>query len=140
LLSDDCVSFNFTCAGAGIMRREPFMELVREALDSLPRKFRERMENIAVVVEERPPEGGDPEDLLMGVFEGTPRTEQSFFDVESGPARVVLYQKNIEAYAQEAASEAGRPVEEIICEEVRLTVLHEVGHYFGLGEEALEDV
>lgn len=123
-----------------VMRREPFLELVRQALDSLPRKFRARMENIAVVVEDHPREEHDPDDWLMGVFEGTPRTEQSVFDVGSGPARVVLYQKNIEAYAQEASGEEGRPVEEIIREEVRLTVLHELGHYFGLDEEALEDV
>ena len=122
------------------MKREPFLELVRQALDSLPQKFRGHMENIAVVVEDHPLEEHDPDDWLLGVFEGTPRTEQSVFDVGSGPARVVLYQRNIEAYAQDAAGAEGRSVEEMIREEVRLTVLHELGHYFGLGEEALEDV
>jgi predicted Zn-dependent protease with MMP-like domain len=122
------------------MKREPFLKLVREALDSLPGEFRGRMENIAVVVEDYPPEGRDADDLLLGVFEGTPRTEQSVFDVGTGPARVVLFQKNIEAYAREAAGAEGRPVEAIIREEVRLTVLHELGHYFGLDEDALEDV
>lgn len=122
------------------MKREPFLELVREALDSLPRKFRGQMENIAVVVEDQPPQDRDSDGLLMGVFEGTPRTEQSFFDVHSGPARVVLFQKNIEAYARDAAGADGRPVEAIIREEVRLTVLHELGHYFGLDEDALQDV
>ena len=77
---------------------------------------------------------------LMGIFEGTPRTEQSFFSVGTGPSRIVLYQKNIEAHAEDVAAEAGRSVEEIVREEVRLTVLHEFGHYFGLDEEALEDV
>jgi len=52
----------------------------------------------------------------------------------------VLYQKNIEAHADDVAAEEGRSAEEIIREEVRLTVLHEFGHYFGLDEEALEDV
>jgi len=122
------------------MRRELFLELVREALDGLPGKFRGRMENLAVVVEDYPPEGRDCGDLLLGVFEGTPRTEQSVFDVDSGPARVVLFQKNIEVYAREAAGAEGRSVEAIIREEVRLTVLHELGHYFGLDEDALEDV
>jgi len=123
-----------------VMRREPFLELVREALDSLPRKFRRRIQNVAVVVEHCPPEGRDPNDLLVGVFEGTPRTEQSFLGAETGPSRIVLYQKNIEAHAEDVAAEEGRSVEEIIREEVRLTVLHEFGHYFGLDEEALEDV
>ena len=122
------------------MKREPFLELVREALDGLPGMFRGRMENIAVVVEDYPPEGRDSGDLLLGVFEGTPRTEQSVFDLDTGPARVVLFQKNIEAYAQDAAGAEGRSVEEMIREEVRLTMLHELGHYFGLDEDALEDV
>jgi predicted Zn-dependent protease with MMP-like domain len=122
------------------MRREPFLELVREAMDSLPRKFRKHIQNVAVVVEDHAPEGRDPNDLLMGIFEGTPRTEQSFFGADTGPNRIVLYQKNIEAYAEDVAVEKGRSVEEIIREEVRLTVLHEFGHYFGLDEEALEDV
>jgi predicted Zn-dependent protease with MMP-like domain len=122
------------------MRREPFLELVRETLDSLPRKFRRCIENVAVVVEDRAPDRGDPNHLLMGVFEGTPRTEQRFFGPDSGPSRIVLYQKNIEAHAEDVAAGGGRSVEEIIREEVRLTVLHEFGHYFGLDEEALKEV
>jgi predicted Zn-dependent protease with MMP-like domain len=124
---------------ASPMKREPFLELVRQALDSLPKGFREQMENLVVVVEDVPPQGAEADDL-MGVFEGVPRTEQSFFDTQAGPCRVVLFQKNIEGYAQELAKEVRRSVEEVIREEVRLTVLHEVGHYFGLGEDALEDV
>ncbi len=122
------------------MGREPFLELVREAVDSLPRKFRWHVQNVAVVVEDHAPEERDPNGLLMGVFEGTPRTEQSFFGAGTGPNRIVLYQKNIEARAGDVAVEARRSVEEIIREEVRLTVLHEFGHYFGLDEEALKDV
>src|SRR6266852_1634671 len=123
-----------------IMRREPFLELVREAMDSLPPKFRRHIHNVAVVVEDHAPEGRDPNDLLMGIFEGTPRTEQSFFGAVTGPNRIVLYQKNIEACAEDVAVGESRSVEEIIREEVRLTVLHEFGHYFGLDEEALKDV
>jgi len=122
------------------MRREPFLELVREAIDSLPRKFRRHIQNIAVVVEDYAPEGRDPNDLLMGVFEGTPRTKRGFFGADTGPNRIVVYQKNIEAHAQAVAAEQGRSVEEALREEVRLTILHEFGHYFGLDEAALEDV
>jgi predicted Zn-dependent protease with MMP-like domain len=122
------------------VKREAFLELVREALDALPPQFSERLENIAVVVEDFPPREREGDDLLLGVFEGTPRTEESFFDAAPGPARVVLFQKNIEAVARETAREEGRPVDAIIREEVRLTVLHELGHYFGLDEDALEDV
>jgi predicted Zn-dependent protease with MMP-like domain len=123
-----------------MMDREPFLELVREALDSLPWKFRRHIENVAVVVEDDSPEEYRPKGLLMGMFQGTPRTAESFFNISAGPNRIVLYQKNIEAHAEHVAAKAGRPVEDIIREDVRLTVVHEFGHYFGLDEEALRDV
>ena|SRR5690348_14435921 len=122
------------------MRREDFVELVGAALDALPQKFRKHIQNVAVVVEDFPPAEKAPGQLLMGIFQGTPRTEESFFNLPGGPSRIVLYQKNIEAYAQAAAARDGRAIEEAIREEVRLTVVHEFGHYFGLDEKALEGV
>lgn len=119
------------------MDRERFRKLVAEALDALPEEFRARIKNVAVVVEDYPAEQGPPEsvsedeDLTMGIFEGTPLTERSAFQNEPGPARVVLYQKNIEAVCEG---------DDDIREEVRLTVLHEFGHYFGLEEDDLADV
>lgn len=121
------------------MNRERFRRLVEQALDSLPAKFRQRIHNVAVVVEDLPEGQGDPaalleenpdEELLMGEFVGVPITEKSTWDT-AGPDRVVLYQKNIEAACATDAE---------IREEVRLTVLHELGHYFGMDEEQLEDV
>lgn len=117
---------------ADTMNRERFTQLVREALDALPQRFRARIQNVAVVVEDRPPDEADTgEDLLMGVFEGTPATEKSVWDLQPGPDRVVLYQKNIEAVCD---------TDDEIREEVRLTVLHELGHYFGMDEDQLEGV
>ncbi|MGH9790506.1 MAG: metallopeptidase family protein [Candidatus Acidiferrales bacterium] len=114
------------------MNRERFTQLVREALDALPQRFRARILNVAVVVEDRPPDEADTgEDLLMGVFEGTPATEKSVWHLQPGPDRVVLYQKNIEAVCD---------TDDEIREEVRLTVLHELGHYFGMDEDQLEGV
>ncbi len=119
------------------MTRERFRKLVAEALDSLPQRFRERIHNVAVVVEDYPAEQGPPEsfaedqDLLMGIFDGVMETERSFFQPEAGPARVVLYQRNIEAVCD---------TDDEVREEVRLTVLHEFGHYFGMEEDQLEDV
>src|SRR5260370_32171762 len=123
-----------------VMRREPFLKLVREAMDSLPRKFRRHIQNVAVVVEDHAPEGRDPNDLLMGVFEGTPRTKQGFFGADTAPNRIVVYQKNVEAHAEALAVEQGRSLEETIRQGVRLTILHEFGHYFGLDEDTLEDL
>ena len=80
------------------MNRERFTQLVRETMDSLPARFRERIRNVAVVVEDYPPDGHDTGDgLLMGVFEGIGATEKSVWDLSAGPDRVVLYQKNIES-------------------------------------------
>jgi predicted Zn-dependent protease with MMP-like domain len=114
------------------MKRERFNRLVEEALATLPVGFRKRIQNVAIVVEDHPP---DPrhadEKLLMGVFEGVPATLKSVWDAPRGPDRIVLYQKNIEAVCN---------TEDEIREEVRLTVLHELGHYFGMTEDQLKGV
>ena len=122
------------------MTRERFNLLVAEALDTLPERFRVIVNNLAVVVEDVPPgqpeperllEAGQDEGLLMGEFVGIPTTQKSVWDSAAGPDRVVLYQRNIEAFCETEAE---------IREQVRLTVLHELGHYFGMDEEQLEDV
>ena len=121
------------------MTPERFHKLAEEALDALPARFRERMHNVVVLVEDLPAGQRDPRlllaenpdaELLMGVFEGVPTTEKGAWQAAL-PDRVVLYQKNIEAACD---------TENEILEEVRLTVLHELGHYFGLEEDDLEDV
>ena len=125
------------------MKREHFVRLVEEVLDSIPMEFRERIDNLAVIVEDRPKMrkkargvGGkigphNPRSLLMGVFQGVPTTQKSVFDLSVGPNRIVLYQKNIEAVCRNDAE---------IRHEVRQTVLHELGHYFGMDESQLKDV
>jgi predicted Zn-dependent protease with MMP-like domain len=115
------------------MERDRFVRLVEELLDSLPEQFRERIHNLAVLVEDHPP--GDVarsrSGLVLGIFQGVPATQKSVFDLSHGPNRVVLYQKNIEAVCSSDAE---------IRHEVRQTVLHELGHYFGLDEEQLKNV
>jgi predicted Zn-dependent protease with MMP-like domain len=89
-----------------------------------------------------PDEAPDDDDLLLGEFIDVPRTGRALWDMPPEPARVVLYQKNIEAYAEDAAADdpQGASLEVIIREEVRLTVLHELGHFFGMEEDQLDDV
>jgi predicted Zn-dependent protease with MMP-like domain len=118
------------------MQREHFVKLVEEALDSLPQEFRIRIRNVAVLVEDVPPNQpparlGQQTRLLLGVFQGVPTTKKSIFDLPLGPDYIVLYQKNIEAVCPSEAS---------IREQVRRTVIHELGHYFGLNERQLKDV
>ncbi len=116
------------------MERERFITLVEQALDSLPKEFRERIQNVAVLVEDLPPDQpprARPKTLLLGIFHGVPRTKKSFFDQPTGPDHIVLYQKNIEAVCSNSDE---------IREQVRQTVIHELGHYFGMSEEQLRDV
>ena len=122
------------------MQRERFIQVVAQVLDDLPDQFRSRMQNVAVLVEDLPsqqrsragrPHGTSPRQLLLGLFVGTPRTRKSVFDLPAGPDRIILFQKNIEAVCRDEAE---------IREQIRLTVIHELGHYFGMDEEQLRDV
>ena len=127
------------------MEREKFVKLVEQALNTLPARFRKRIYNVAVLVENVPPEqmprrgsrnagildSDNADNLVLGVFEGVPATKKSMFDLSAGPDRIVLYQKNIEAVCSN---------EDEIRKEIRLTVIHELGHYFGMTEAQLEDV
>jgi predicted Zn-dependent protease with MMP-like domain len=125
------------------VKREHFIRLVEEVLDSLPMEFRERIHNLAVMVEDRPRMckkarglGGKigphkPRSPLMGVFQGVPATQKSVFDLCPEPNRIILYQKNIEVVCRNDAE---------IRHEVRQTVLHELGHYFGMDEAQLKGV
>jgi predicted Zn-dependent protease with MMP-like domain len=112
--------------------REHFTKIVKETLDALPEEFRSRIRNVAVLVEDLPRnQPPHPKRLLLGVFHGVPRTNKSVFDLPTGPDYIVLYQKNIEAVCSN---------EEEVREQIRLTVIHELGHYFGMSEDQLRDV
>ncbi|HZP24163.1 MAG TPA: metallopeptidase family protein [Terriglobales bacterium] len=118
------------------MSRDQFNRLVSEALDSLPAEFRRRINNVAVLVEDRPAHEppsapGEPKRLLLGVFHGVPLTQRSSFQVLLAPSEIVLYQENIEAVCHN---------DEEVRQQVRRTVIHEFGHYFGMTEQQLEGV
>jgi predicted Zn-dependent protease with MMP-like domain len=112
------------------VERERFQKLVEQALKGLPRVFRQKLENIAIIIEDLPEREAEPGMLLLGLFHGVPRTEKSVF-APTPPDRIFLYQKNIEALSSSDAE---------IRRQVRATLLHELGHYFGLNEEELRDV
>jgi len=112
------------------------VKVVEEALNSLPQEFRSRIRNVAILVEDLPPnqqspQSGQQKPLLLGVFHGVPTTKKRIFDLPTGPDHIVLYQKNIEAVCSSEAE---------VCEQIRLTVIHELGHYFGMDENQLKDV
>ena len=118
------------------MMREHFIKFVEDSLDSLPEEFRSRIKNVAILVEDFPPnqsprQPGAQRRLLLGIFHGVPATKKSVFDVLMGPAHIVLYQKNIEAVCSSEAE---------VRHQIRQTLIHELGHYFGMTEEQLRDV
>ncbi len=118
------------------MKREDFVKVVEETLDSLPRQFRGRISNVAVLVEDFPTDQppaqlGQQRRLLLGLFHGVPKTKKSSFELPTGPDHIVLYQRNIEAVCSNEAE---------VREQVRRTVIHELGHYFGMDENQLKDV
>ena len=119
------------------MSRERFERLVVEALASIPESLRARMENVAVVVEEWPtPDhlesaGLDEDDLLFGLYEGTPLTERGVLAEAILPDKITIFQGPLE---EACASE------EEIREEVRTTIIHEVAHHFGFDEERLAEL
>ncbi|HXU33916.1 MAG TPA: metallopeptidase family protein [Thermoanaerobaculia bacterium] len=110
---------------------EEFEALVAKALDDLPEEFAELLENVAVVVEEEPTEEElasvdlDPEDDLLGLYQGVPLAERDSF-YGGLPDRVVIYRGPILR-----ACSSRREV----IREVRDTVVHELGHHFGLDED-----
>jgi predicted Zn-dependent protease with MMP-like domain len=90
------------------MKREHFIKVVEDSLDSLPEEFRSRIKNVAILVEDFPPnqsptQPGQQRRLLLGIFHGVPATKRSVFNLPTGPDHIVLYQKNIEAVCSSEA-------------------------------------
>jgi predicted Zn-dependent protease with MMP-like domain len=116
--------------------RAHFEALVRDALEVLPLFFQEKLENVAVVVEEFPStevlaqQGLSNPYGLLGLYQGVPRTHKGFYSYEF-PDRITIYQKPIEAHASTPSA-----VRELVGDVVR----HEIGHYFGLSEAELADL
>jgi predicted Zn-dependent protease with MMP-like domain len=111
---------------------------VGRVIDRLPRSFRERLLNVEFVVEERPSiellraEGLDPRhDTLYGIYQGVPLPDRSSLDPPLLPDKITIF-------AEPLLEDFSDPEE--LREEIRLTVLHEIAHYFGMDEEEIEDL
>ncbi len=119
------------------MTRRQFEALVERALRSLPRPFREKLANIAVVVEDWADEetlaemGIEPPDTLYGLYRGVDLTRRDSTYGNVLPDVITIYQGPIE---EDCADEAE------MAELVRETVMHEIGHYFGLDDETLHRI
>jgi len=118
---------------------DTFADLVAEALESLPEEFQERLENVQVDIEDWPT-GDDLESVglarhnrggLLGLYRGVPITERGaeYFAL---PDHIVIYRRPILA--------AVGNDEDAIREQVRKTVIHEIGHYYGIDDDRLEEL
>jgi predicted Zn-dependent protease with MMP-like domain len=119
------------------MTRREFEKLVAEAVTLIPARFRREMKNLALVVESEPsPEllaemEIEPPDSLYGLYQGTPLTERRWDYGNQLPDRITIYQRPIEEDCEDEDE-----VRAVIGE----TLIHEVGHYFGLSEEEIEEI
>jgi predicted Zn-dependent protease with MMP-like domain len=117
--------------------RAAFERLVQEAITLIPRRFRSEMRNLAIVVEDEPSRDTlkamdiEPPDSLYGLYEGTPLTERQWGFGNHLPDRVTIFQRPIEEDAED---------EDDMRAMIGETLIHEIGHYFGLSEEEIEEI
>ena len=118
-----------------VVSKDEFAALVELALEELPEEFAEFLEEVPIEIRDRPtprqlkrarvPRNG----LLLGLYEGRPRTRRSVQDSGVMPDVIFIFQEHIEATAR---------TREDLVRQVRITVLHEIGHHFGMSEDDLE--
>lgn len=119
------------------MKRARFDALVHEALNRIPPRFRDAIENVAVVVEDRPSSellaelGLAPPETLYGLYQGTPLPERGWDHGNVMPDQITIYQQPIVDDAHD---------DDDIVRCIGETVIHELGHYFGLSEEEIEEI
>ena len=109
-----------------------FEQLVEQALGELPKRFSDLLHNIAVIVEEEPSPSdravlADPRYELLGIFRGIPRTKRTY-GMTSMPDTIAIFRGPILRTARNRDDAVGQ---------IRDTVVHELGHYFGLSDDAM---
>jgi predicted Zn-dependent protease with MMP-like domain len=115
--------------------RERFGQLVEQALVSIPPAFERYLEEVSIEVRDRPTRrevtemGLEHGGVLLGLYKGRPRTLRSVEESGTLPDVIYIYQESIQAVCSS---------EKELIEQVRKTVLHEIGHHFGMDEEDLE--
>jgi len=119
------------------MQRAKFESLVADALASIPRNFRDAMKNIAIVVEDEPSRellremGLRPPETLLGLYSGVPLTERTWDYGNRLPDRIQLFQGPLERESED---------DDDLVVAIGETLIHEIGHYFGMSEEQIEAI
>jgi len=118
------------------VRRRDFEALVERCLGRIPRRFREAMTNVAVVVEDWPDPAlmeevtGDPDEVLYGLFDGVALPDRGSDDSGDLPALIRIYQGPLEE---------DFPEREELEDEIEVTLVHEIAHFMGLDEETIRE-
>lgn len=119
------------------VRRASFEKLVADALAGIPPEFRTAMQNIAIAVEDEPSADllqemeVEPSDTLFGLYQGTPLTERHWDYGNTLPDRILIFQGPHEREADD---------EEDLVASIAETLIHEIGHYFGLSEDEIAQI
>ncbi len=108
--------------------RAEFEELVSVALDGIPAELASLMDNVVVLVEDEPPADGPP---LLGLYDGVPLTERDSGYTFLGPDRIFVFRGPLTRMCETS---------EELVEEVRITVVHEIAHHFGIDDDHLHDL
>jgi predicted Zn-dependent protease with MMP-like domain len=117
--------------------RKAFENLISQAIDELPEKFRTKLQNVAIIVEDYPSEelkrqmDISEDDTLFGLYEGVPLTQRGYFDQPLYPDRILIFQKALEDECDTTDE---------LKEELKTTLVHEVAHFFGMDDDYLEEL
>lgn len=113
---------------------DEFEDMVAQAYDEVPQEFRDLLENVEICVEERPSleilrqMGLEGRGTLLGLYQGVPRTARSAFADPLYPDRIVIYRRPILRMCRNRRQ---------VVEQVRITLVHEIAHHFGISDERL---
>jgi predicted Zn-dependent protease with MMP-like domain len=120
------------------MTRDQFKALVQEAIDTIPVRFAREVKNVAIVIEDEPSDQlldemeMGPEETLLGLYQGVPLPERAWSHGNVLPDCITLFQRTIE---EECDGD-----EDDIVVAIGETLIHELGHYFGLSEEEIMEI
>ena len=129
------------------MPEEEFTKIVEEEWDLVPSPYKERILNVALLVEDEPSdvvrklEGLTESDSLLGIYQGVPLLErgEGYGIGATLPDTITIYRLPTLLEATDMAREEDRPLPELVRAVVRDTLWHEIGHYFGHDEHAIQD-
>ena len=116
---------------------DAFSTLLDDAIKELPDEFRKRLENVAIILEDYPsPEllarmEVSEDETLFGLYEGVPLTERGHFEAPLLPDRILIFQREIEDACDSP---------EEVKEELKITLVHEIAHFFGMDDDYLEEL